>query len=294
MADLTGAEDDKDACDDVRVHVATEEFDSESFKLDMKLHDTCGDSNVHRVAQGNLSVMARLNRFLRHMRVSAQTFSTGFLFWYWPFYGTAEAEKIKQHGYYSFMQFGEHSIRETFVRPHYSCFKEEILGSTLISASAFKDNIVAKGDEYASSATCKKLRSCTMWSNFGDAHGGGNDAYSFEIPNGSPLKPHHLYAVIAYCDYTAFCTAFSGTFRKIKHDESVASVNKRNGKFYFCSRYLRELVTYYGAMHGHERFPPQNGQESGPFFTGMNIVLNLPQFKIGMQGLCPRNLRPQK
>ena len=67
--------------------------------------------------------------------------------------------------------------------------------------------------------------------------------------------------------------------------ESVASVNKRNSKFYFCSRYLRELVTYYGCI-GHKKIKAKNGRESGPFYTGMSIVLNLPQFKMGLQGLC--------
>ena len=123
------------------------------------------------------------------------------------------------------------------------------------------------------------MRSCKFWS----IGNGLEDAYHFEIADGSPLRPHHLYAVIAYTDFDSFNTAFSETFRKMQRRESIASLRERNSKFYFCSRYLRELVTYYGCI-GHEK-AARNGFENGPFYTGMSVVLALPQFKIGLQGL---------
>ena len=156
--------------------------------------------------------------------------------------------------------------------------KEELVGSGFISIESFNEDVVAKGDGYAAMQKCKKMQSHTFYTRDDQP-----DPYRFEIKKGAPLRAHHLYALNAYCDFTQFCTAFSETFRKMRHTESIASVNQRNSKFYFCSRYLREVVTYYGCIGDAD--DAKNGHESGPFYTGMSVVLNLPQFKMGLQGL---------
>ena len=55
---------------------------------------------------------------------------------------------------------------------------------------------------------------------------------------------------------------------------------KRNSRFYWVARYLREAVAYYGCAG--EDGP--NGDEIGPFFTGMSLELNIQSFSIGLQG----------
>ena len=189
----------------VEAFVTAQAFDTESFKLDVQLcgDDGDGDSNVRRAAEGSqtTSLMGRLLRFVRRQRVTAQCFSTGTLFWYWPFYGTADADTIKTGGRYKHMDFGGHSVRETFVRPYFGSLKEELLGSRFIDAVTFREDIVEKGDRYVENEICRKMRS-------GDPMF-GRDRYHFDIVGGSPLRAHHLYAVIAYCDFTDFCTAFS-------------------------------------------------------------------------------------
>ena len=169
VEDVTRTADDEKATRDVVAHIEAQEFDSEALKLDAAMYEEDGDCNMFRAAKCNVSVMAKLKRFIRFQRVSSQCFSTGFLFWYWPFYGTAEAEKIKQDTRYQFMEFSENSIKDTYVRPHFSAFKEELLGSKLVG-------IVAKGDEYAASETCKQMQSdIAPMRDFFD------DPYRFEI-----------------------------------------------------------------------------------------------------------------
>merc|ERR1719491_1177256 len=90
---------------------------------------------------------------------------------------------------------------------------------------------------------CKKMQSHTFYTRDDDP-----DPYRFDIARGSPLRAHHLYALIAYCDFTKFCTAFSETFRKMRSNETIASVKERHSKFYFCARYLREAVAYFGVI----------------------------------------------
>ena len=175
VEDVTRTADGKKATRDVVAHIKAQEFDSEAFKIDAAMYEEVGDCNMFRAAKGNLSVMARLKRFIRFQRVSSQCFSTGFLFWYWPFYGTAQAEKIKQAPRCQFMEFGEYSIKDTYVRPHFSSLKEELLGSKLIGINVFNEDIVAKGDEYAASEMCKQMRSdSVLWKS-------ADDPYQFEI-----------------------------------------------------------------------------------------------------------------
>ena len=279
LAALDGAE----SAQSVKALVSGEAFDSVSLKVDLALCDDGGDGNLRRAARGSAAVMARLERCLRIERVSAKSFSTGTLFWYWPFYDTDEAESIKTSGFYSRMQFGEHSVKETFVAAHFSSLKEEILGSKHVGAKEFAEDIVGKGDEFAQTKTCKAMRSCTYYGIYYGRQ--ANDAYRYGIADGSPLRRHHLHAVIAYTDFSDFSAAFSETFRKMSSRESFASVRGRNSKFHFCSRYLREAITYYGCIGADWDKYARNGREYGPFFTGMSVVLALPQFKIGLQGL---------
>ena len=117
--------------------VIVDEFDYESLELDVALFGEVGDSNLFRATKRSVSAMARLQHLTRLLRVTARCFSTGFLFWYWPYYGTEEAENIKQRDAYEGVDFGGFSIRETFVKPYFGSFKEEVLESALIDIKQF-------------------------------------------------------------------------------------------------------------------------------------------------------------
>ena len=129
------------------------------------------------------------------------------------------------------------------------------------------------------------------WTIFGEIRG-VNDPYHFGIAKGEPLRPHHLYALLAYTDFTKLSTEITESFRKLFATETIEDVKARNEAFYWCSRYLRELVTYFGSHGSASRKKKGNGYESGPFFTGMSVVLALPQFTMGLQG--PTSTSKQK
>ena len=141
--------------------------------------------------------------------------------------------------------------------------------------------IISKSKDYLLTDKCRAMKSNPC------AGDGGEDPFQFGIKNGTQLQPHHLFAIVAYCDFTAFCSTFSESFRKLKPTETIKEVNARNSRFYHCSRFLREAVMYYGCA-GLENSAP-NGIESGPFYTGMSVVLNLPQIKMGLQGVSMYN-----
>ena len=100
-----------------------------------------------------------------------------------------------------------------------------------------------------------------------------------------------MYTIILYCDFTSFCTEFSKTFRQVQVGEHIATINRRNSRFYHTARYLRECVQYYGSW-GASWGKNTNRREEGPFYTGMSFVMNIPEFTIGLQG--PTSTSKQK
>ena len=169
------------------------------------------------------------------------------------------------------MDFGAHSVAQTCVSAHFASLKAEVLSSRLMSVTEFEEHVVDKAARFAMSAKCKAMRN-----NFDSSVGQlGEDPLHFGIAKGSALSAQHLQSVILYCDFSEFCTAFSETFRRKKWNESIEESAKRNSRFYWMSRLLREAVAYYGCNADNE---------SGPFFTGMSFELNIPSFSIGLQG----------
>ena len=90
----------------------------------------------------------------------------------------------------------------------------------------------------------------------------------------------HVVALILYCDFSAYCTEFSSTFRKLSTTEPMNSVKKRNSSFWFQSKYLREVIECYGTCNYEEVLQSGTVSESGPFYTGIDIVLAIPQFAL--------------
>ena len=146
--------------------------------------------------------------------------------------------------------------------------------SGLISAADFEKGVVQKAARYLKQKKCRKMKS--------DYH--NCQDYHFGIASGSPLSPRHLHSLFLYTDFTEFCTEFSRCFRALSDGEPIEVVVGRNSKYYHCSKALRELITLFGSK-GY-------GGESGPFFCGINCVLNVPQFAVSFQ--CPTSTTKTK
>ena len=187
---------------------------------------------------------------------------------------------MKENSFYQWMEFGEYSVKETYVEPKHGNIKQELLATGLIDIKLLNEKIIQKGNRYMKSKTIKAKKAWTVWVEVGSI----DDPCHFGIANGAPLQPHHLYALLAYTDFTKLSSALTESHRKLNATETVEDVKARNEAFYWCSRFLRELTTYYGC-HGSKQFKDKgNGYEKGPFFSGMSVVLALPQFTMGLQG----------
>lgn len=144
-----------------------------------------------------------------------------------------------------------------YVLPFFDDLKEEILESKFISIDVW-EHIVMKAKNHFKSNKVKKIKYCRPY----NCHGFNSD---------SLMNIKHLIAIILYCDYSKLCTFFSSTFRKMNSLETEQFVRHRNGKFYYFSRYLCEAVNDFGI---------DRDKEKGPFFCGINCVLNICSFAI--------------
>merc|ERR1711971_453077 len=77
-------------------------------------------------------------------------------------------------------------------------------------------------------------------------------------------------------------------FRKQRWNESIHDANRRNARFFHIAKALRECVELFGCDNSRAK----NGRESGPFFSGVSVVLNIPSFAINLQG--PTSTTKQK
>merc|ERR1711971_686831 len=202
---------------------------------------------------------------------------TGLIFWYWDHYRKASDRDIKQHprGIYNQMDFGGHSIVDLCVSPRFESLKEEAMESGVVDIEEFNATVVDKAGRYLAGRKCKAMKS-------------GGDPFKFGIRCGSPLSLRHVQAVLLYTDFSEFSTAFSSSFRKLSWNESIRDANQRNARFCHTAKALRECVQLFGC----DNLVSDNGNESGPFFTGMSVVLNIPSFAINLQG--PTSTSKQK
>ena len=260
--------DDETAKRDFYEFIASEEFETDSVQLDVA---DAANSNLRRRAKKEIfDALCEFLRILMH-RVDAASLSTGFLFSFWPWYQEQSDADVKRDFTYSKMDFSGYTVAELCVSAYYDALKSEVLGSGFVGIKAFEETVVGKGNAYLKTKICRKMKS---------PYG---DFLHYDIPPRSPLRAHHLYALILYCDFSDYCFEFGRSFRKMKWSENIGDVKKRNAKFYFVSRYLREAVQYFG-IHGFK--------EKGPFFTGMSCVLNIPSFSVSFNG--PTSTSKQK
>ena len=139
-----------------------------------------------------------------------------------------------------------------FVKAVHQNLKEEVLESGHLSAAEWLEFVELKARKYMNSKRVKKMKGVTK---------------------------EHIYAIILYCDFSALCTAFSETFRLQNVFESMESVKQRHSQFAIFGEFLVELVLNFGINGYHNN-------EKGPFFCGLNCILNVGSFAITLKGPC--------
>ena len=108
----------------------------------------------------------------------------------------------------------------------------------------------------------------------------GHAWLNYDISENDIISIDHIIALILYCDFSTYCTRFSKTFRQICSIESMEEVKARNSCFWFQSKNFREVVEGYGSLGNSRWLPAGQEPETGPFFTGLDAVLAVPEFTL--------------
>ena len=160
------------------------------------------------------------------------------------------------------MDYGGYTPKQLYVSPKFDNYKEEILEH--IDVKMYDNTVLIKADKYMQSFKVREIhanRFCEM-------------ALHYGIERYAPITKEHIISMILYTDFSAYCTKFSGTFRKSAPYESIYNVKARNAEFYHQSKLFRECVELY--THIAEFYD----YESGPFYSGVNCVLAMPEFAL--------------
>ena len=161
-----------------------------------------------------------------------------------------------------------------YVHKKYDNFQDEILEYQHgMKVKTFKNEVLVKVREYMKSEAVKATKCpCDLYN---------GSYYSFGITKGTPISKSHLLSIILYTDYTKLSSNFSSTFRKHDPFDSLATAKKRNQKYWWWSKNLREAVCVYGDTFARSRSnSPNTGKLIGPFYSGMSMVLKIPDFNI--------------
>lgn len=158
---------------------------------------------------------------------------------------------------------------ELYVPQKYSTYKDEILRHIPIR---YYEDIATKLNEIYKTEKVKHTR-CWL----------ENQLYHYDVEFMTPITRDHILSVILYCDLDGYQAEFSSTFRKLRYTESFESVKKRNREYWFQSKYLRETVQLFGSceygIEDEDKITLMD-TEKGPYYTGLNRVMIIPQFTI--------------
>ena len=142
------------------------------------------------------------------------------------------------------------------VYPRYKNLKEEMSNYTHLPFDEIKE-IMLKTKRYSRTFLAKSIKK-----------------YGYA----DPLKINHLICIIMYCDYGPLSRDFTISFRKSHEFQCLSQINKHNSGYYHWSKLLKETIGGYG-----QSCTARNGVLNkliGPFFCGMSVVLNIPQFSM--------------
>merc|ERR1712228_902760 len=111
----------------------------------------------------------------------------------------------------------------------------------------------------------------------------GNTPKFYEISTCTLFCLWNLIAIILYTDYSAHCSEFSASFRRLSPFEHLEVTKKRNAMFWWMAKTLRETVELFGQCRCGDMNDNEDtfiNQQYGPFYCGVNKPMIIPSFNI--------------
>ena len=186
------------------------------------------------------------------------------VFFYWPWYKngqqTADGNNIKDYGGYQ--------IKSLYVTAKFSSLKEEIYAQQ--SQKVEWESVMLKAEGYIQTYKAKQIRAQDE-----------EMELHYGIEKDTDLSIQNIIAIILYCNYSELCTVFSETFRAM-NAESLKVIRDKHRHFWWWAKILRETVEYFGNNRYGRYYGQQFRAEIGPFYCGVNALLVMPEFNIGL------------
>eukprot|EP01084_Bolivina_argentea_P117806 209142_1 len=243
--------------------IQQEEYDSESITLDTEL--IFGNMLSFQL---NYELIENIYHFMNTQ--GSKTFHLGVRLYYWNYYKLLRQIFDEQQEDYNINDHGGYEIANLFVVSKYSSFKEEILNYIHFPFQQYHE-VNVKVTEYTKTKIVKATEAISCALN-----------YPYKIDQGESLTYAHILSMVLYTDYSELCTDFSSTFRQ-KHSETLESMKRRNSKYYWFSKKLRECVECYGQCRvDGKRWG--NDELSGPFFCATSVVMTISSFNLRLNG----------
>eukprot|EP01084_Bolivina_argentea_P012780 23922_1 len=219
-----------------------------------------------------------IKQYLRSCKISASSFSIGYIFYYWDIYQSKNISNEKQRvgnkndhsGYQPY---------ELFIKAKYESIKDEMLHNEILPLEIVElQKSTYKALEYEHADVVRQIKSDEKT----------EMTHHYGIKANTPLSFKHILSIILYCDWTELCKVFSSTFRESKPHETISSVKKRNSEFAIWSKTLRETIEYFG-QQGYkpdkdDKWNIEHDLIKGPFFCGMSCVMTMTQCNIRLCG----------
>eukprot|EP01084_Bolivina_argentea_P114578 203947_1 len=164
-------------------------------------------------------------------------FRFGYKYYYWKYFQTLTDVE-------NFDVVNNFATNKTswYIKPKYESFKEELTQNEVIRLTIEQFNHESQKASLKLSSLHGKSIKADLVKTSDDAT---VDHSQWEIPKDSPIKLHHLIAIIIYCAYSELSFRFSETFRKINGSESDESLRRRHSNFYWLSRNIHEAVNVF-------------------------------------------------
>ena len=210
-----------------------------------------------------------------------------------------------------------YDVSDLYIPAKHKNFKDEILE---YKAAEFAANNIQIYDNILYPKVTKYLKNCEFikkrkaWNSTDTYNGAVILNYNIKTGGiednngpgylGDSIMFDHILSLVLYTDFTNLCSNFSATFRPLTSFELLSSIKRRNQKFWFMAKNLRELVQLWG--DGGERpYYDDNGEYinhdngkkynkdvlSGSFFSGISFCAVFPCYQIRL--CCPTSTTDQ-
>ncbi len=162
-----------------------------------------------------------------------------------------------------------YDICDLYVQQRYSTLKEEVSNYKYLNMKQYQELVVIKANSYVNAKITKQTKPFKAIY-ITKLH------YGIDREN-TTLGYKNLVCLILYTDFSELSGDFSSSFRKKSVFEPISDTRRRNSKYWWWSKILRETVELFGRCRDEE---DTNSGFSGPFYTGMSVVMALPEFNI--------------